>query len=135
MTIEDIEQMLWQQLKAKVASGAIPIRGGVYYDRDLANISEDITVKAIAVGGFGNRQRADVNINVFVDDKKKNKNAYIADKERLAELSRCVLDYIAAIDFISEPTGTVSCTQHVYEEPSLHQHYANFLLSIKLYDC
>ena len=127
--------MLWMQLKELVELDVIPIRGGVYYERDLGNISEDITVKAITVSGFGNRQRADVSINVFVDDIRKNDNVYVTDKRRLDELSRCVLGYIKKIDIKSEPTGTVSVTQHTFEETSLHQHYVNFLLRFNLFDC
>ena len=135
VTRGDINELLWKRLKALADNGTIPIIGKVYNgERDLGSISEDITVKTTVVTGFGNRQRADVNINVFVDDMQQSPNVYVADGGRLAELSKQVLGFIAEIDSFVEAVEVASCSEHVFEEASLRQHYANFLVSLNIYD-
>lgn len=135
VTRGDINEMLWKRLKALADNGTIPIRGKVYNgERDLDNVSEDITVKTTVVTGFGNVQRADVNINVFVNDMQRSANVYVADGARLAELSKAVLAFIKTIDYLLPVSGTVSCSEHEFEEATLHQHYENFLVSMNIYD-
>lgn len=135
LTRDDINEMLWKHLKALAENGTIPIQGKVYNgERDLANVSEDITVKTTVVTGFGNRQRADVNINVFVPDMKRSANVYVTDEGRIAQLSNAVLAFIKTIDYLLPVSGTVSCTEHEFEEAALHQHYENFLVSMNIYD-
>ena len=135
VTRGDINEMLWKQLKALADNGTIPIRGKVYNgERDLGNVSEDITVKTTVVTGFGNAQRTDVNINVFVNDKQWSANLYVANDRRLAELSKPVLAFIKTIDYFTPHTGTVSVSEHVFEEASLRQHYVNFLVSMNVFD-
>lgn len=127
--------MVWKMLKASATDGTIPIVGKVYNgERDLGNVSEDITVKTTVVTGFGNKQEADLNINVFVPDKKRGANNYVEDGARIAFLSKKVLSFIATLDTFLPITGTISCSEHVFEEASLRQHYANFLVSMNIFD-
>lgn len=135
VTRGDINEMLWKRLKALADNGTIPIMGKVYNgERDLDNVSEDITVKTTVVTGFGNVQRADVNINVFVNDMQRSANVYVADGGRLAVLSKAVLAFIKTIDYFTPHTGTVSVSEHVFEEATLRQHYTNFLVSMNVFD-
>lgn len=134
VTKEEVNVVFWSRIDALASSGTLPITGNVYNgQRDIKNISQDITVNTTVVTDTERAQRADVNINVFADDIKKGGNVYVTDEETLGELSRAVLNFIQTIDTIPS-YALIDYTERTIEEPALHQHYCNFLIRIYIYD-
>lgn len=136
VTIEEVNTMLWQRLKALADANTLPIAGKVYNgDRDLKEVSEDVTVKAVLVNGIEHPQRTDVNINVFTADLKKGANNYVANDARLKDLSVAIGDFIRSIDYVFQnAVEVIDFTETKLEEPSLRQHYKNFLIRMNIYD-
>lgn len=135
-TTDDINVMLWQRLKSLSDAGTLPITGKVYNgERDLKAVSEDVTVKATLVTTpYEHTQRTDVNVNVFTDDIATGGNKYVPNDERLALLSKAVVDFIESIDYTFDTLEVTDYTETRLEEPALRQHYMNFLIRMNIYD-
>ena len=136
MTIDELNNIIWNGLKTLADNGTLPITGEVYNgDRDLNAVSEDVTVKSVFVRTpYEHTQRADVNVNVFTGDTPKGGNRYVPNEARLSVLSGVVSEYIKSIDYTQTNIAVTEYSETTIEEPSLRQHYRNFLISVNIYD-
>lgn len=134
LTSDQIATLLWQKLKDLAANQTIPIAGSVW-NGHRRSVGEDIVIPLPVTHGFGNRQQADVNINVFADDLPKSGNVSEANEGRLATLSQALSEsFISTFDETFPIFGIENVTQTKLSEPSANQHYINFLLHIDIYD-
>lgn len=135
LTKEQIDVTLWQRLKELADNGTIPIAGGVYNgDRDLTRVAEDITVKTTSLTGSDCPKRAETYIKVFANDFTVSGNGTTSACERLSQLSQPIEEFIESIDYIFTPYEVLDFTQRMKEEPSLRQHYNEFLIRMNIYD-
>lgn len=87
----DIKDALWTWVSESGLAGMVS--GEVYKDqRPLNSDKEDITIAVLARDAGSQIQEATVNINVYVPDVRRGKEA-IEDTKRLRELSRAAADF------------------------------------------
>lgn len=123
----DIDDLLYELLKAAVTAGEIEISGGIYNedDRPDGSSKEDITVNTIAAD-HDKPQTATSNINIYVPDlylKIKGVAQYKKNKERLRDIGDSIIYLLDAQNLDDLEMWIEADTLLAF--PDIHQHSRN----------
>ena len=116
----------------KLLAGHTSINGGVYYDDDRPNDSqnEDIVVNTIDVTMDSSPQLATSNVNIYVPDTAKiidGSSQLKANRTRLRELTKEIICLLKNAQFVGIKLIVVN--HNIISETNINQHYSNIRIN------